>query len=1112
MTKKKSIQLKGNYWKSIFLIGAFISIIPLSAFGQNTVSLSLENVSLTELFKAIEQKSNIRFSYLNQDIDTQKDITVSTKNEDIESVLQKVLQRKGYSYQRTGNTIAILKKNGVPTTNSKKISGLVKDEKGEPLIGATIKLKDTNIGTTTDVFGNFSLDNPTNVSLLEVSYIGYASNVYRITDKNNIQIVLEENSKSLNEVVVIGYGESSKRDLTGSIVKIAGNSIANRPNNNAVSSLQGKVPGLSIVNTGQMNQAPDVRIRGTVSLSKTSPLYVVDGIMSDNMDMVNTSEIESMEVLKDPSSLAIFGVRGANGVIIVTTKKGKSGRLIVNANSSVGLKTIADAPQMTDREGFMTLYNEQRFNNSLPLYQKYGLYDANTNWIDVIKEPSPTVYKANVSVAHGTDKNKFYMGINVNKEKGLILYEDFQKVGISVSDELTPTDFLKCGFGLNGYAASLPQYHDFTSALKSPPIVTPYNTTESNYNSLPAGLGSNDIENPLMSVQARKYTSVATEYNFVPNFFFELKFFKKLTFRTNYYVNVYTKQQRDYTPLSQVYNMETSAVEVKNDKTAVSQFSNLDLRFQQEYLLTYKEVFGKNNITLLGGLTTDYQNYKQSSASVKQKDSGVENAIPNDPRWWYVGVFPYGDQTSYWAGSDQYEKKTLSFLFRSLYNYDGKYLFNASFRRDGSSAISPSHRFQNFWAVGGAWVLTEEEFLKSTDFFDNIKLKASVGQLGNQYTGSNYRYLYYPVYTNSTQAVFGDNVVNALSLSYQPDKNLRWETVTSYEGGVESDMLKAKLHVEANYYQRKTDDLLTTITDRTTGILYAMNAGSIRVSGVELQGAYNDKILNNQLNYTVSANISTMSNKVLSVWKAGESYIGGSVGQNKTEAGYPISRFYGYEVEGIYQTKSEITNGLDVSALGTPQPGDLKFKDISGVDGTPDGKVDSYDQTTIGNPTPKFTYGFSGNINYKGFDLGIEFQGVYGNKVWRAWGNEGNGVNTYNFREARLGRWTGLNTSNWEPRESTTSGWNSINSSYFIEDGSYLRIRNVELGYAVPPGFSKKMEISNLRLYVNVQNLKTWKQNSGFTPEAGGSALSSGIDYGGYPIPSIFSAGFNLTF
>ncbi|MEI6900981.1 MAG: hypothetical protein WCL00_13980, partial [Bacteroidota bacterium] len=343
-------------------------------------------------------------------------------------------------------------------------------------------------------------------------------------------------------------------------------------------------------------------------------------------------------------------------------------------------------------------------------------------------------------------------------------------------------------------------------------------------------------------------------------------------------------------------------------------------------------------------------------------------------------------------------------------------------------------------------------------------------------------------------------------------KDLRWETVTSFEAGLESDMFKSKLHLEANYYQRKTDDLLTTITDRTTGILYAMNAGSIRVSGVELQATYNDKILNNELNYSISANISTMDNKVLSVWKAGESYIGGSVGQCRTEAGYPISRFYGYEVAGIYQSKDQIKNSPDVSALGTPQPGDLKFNDISGPDGKPDGKIDSYDQTTIGNPTPKFTYGFSLNLNYKGFDLGIDFQGVYGNQIWRAWGNEGNGVNTYNFREARLGRWSGLNTSNWEPRESTTTGWNSVNSSYFIEDGSYLRIRNIEFGYVVPKKIIQQLFINNLHLFVSVQNLKTWKHNSGFTPEAGGNALSSGIDYGGYPIPSIYSAGFNLIF
>jgi TonB-linked SusC/RagA family outer membrane protein len=1096
---------------TLLILLFFVAVSSHSQTKDKNITVTFTDITLSEAIRKIEGISIYTFFYDATLIDMNQKVSLKANKLPVNQAVKQLLQNSTLQFEISNTQIALIQSEVIKST-PKKITGIVTDEKGEPLIGATIKLKDTNIGTTTSLLGDFSLENSTNASVLVVSYIGYTTNEYRITNKSDLKIILREDAKSLSEVVVIGYGESSKRDLTGSIVKITGSSIANRPNSNAVSSLQGKVPGLSIVNTGQMNQAPDVRIRGTVSLSKTSPLYVVDGIMSDNMDMVNTSEIESMEVLKDPSSLAIFGVRGANGVIIVTTKKGKSGRLIINANSSVGLKSIADAPRMTDRDGFITLYNEQRFNNSLPLYKKYELYSANTNWIDVIKEPSPTVYKANVSVSHGTDKNKFYMGINVNKEKGLIQFEDFQKIGISVSDELNPVSFLKIGFGLNGYAASLPQYHDFTTALKSPPIVEPYNLTEAAYNSLPEGLGSNDIENPLLTVEGKKNTSVATEYAFVPNFFVELKLLEKFTFRTNYYFNLYTKQQRDYTPLSQIYNLETAVLEVKNDKTSVNQFSNLDLRFQQEYLLTYRNAFQNHNLTVLAGVTSDYQYYTQTSASVKQKNTGADNAIPNDPRWWYVGVFPYGDPTSYWAGSDQYEKKTLSFLFRTLYNFDGKYMVNASFRRDGSTAISPSHRYQNFWALGGAWVLTEEKFMKEMDVFDNLKLKASVGQLGNQYTGSGYRYLYYPVYTNSTQAVFGDNVVNALSLSYQPDKNLRWETVTSYEGGIESDFLNSKLHAEVNYYLRKTDDLLTTITDRTTGILYAMNAGSIRVSGLEFQAAYSDNTLAGQLEYSFSANLSTMNNKVLSVWKQGESYIGGSVGQSRTEAGYPISRFYGYDVEGVYQTKAEITSGPDVSALGTPQPGDLKFRDISGPDGNPDGKVDSYDQTTIGNPTPKLTYGFSWDMKYKGFDMAIEFQGVYGNQVWRAWGNEGNGVNTYNFREARLGRWTGLNTSNWEPRQSTTSGWNSINSSYFIEDGSYLRIRNIELGYVVAPALVQQLAIDKMRLFISVQNLKTWKKTSGFTPEAGGSALSSGIDYGGYPIPTVFAAGFNLTF
>ncbi len=1095
---------------------ALMLLVCLHTNAQTTkVSLKYTNVTFEQVLNAIEKQTSFRFLFNKQQVDVSRSVSINVSGEEIVPVITQLLKGTNLGYRIQGNQIVLTKKNETAADSMddvKKITakGTVKDENGEPLVGATVVPRNFTAGTMTDIDGNFTLEVPPN-GTLEISYVGYEKQTVYVKSKGVLSITMKPTT-ALQEVVVIGYGYASKRDVVGTITKINGEDILNRPNSNPIASLQGKVAGLSVVNSGKLNESPDVRIRSTVSLAGTSPLYIIDGIMNENMNMVSTSEIESIEILKDPSSLAIFGVRGANGVIIVTTKRGKAGKMTVSFNTSIGLKSIADAPQMTDRDQFITLFNEEQFNNGYEAYTQYDLYTANTNWVDVIKEPTPVVLRGNLNISHGSDNNRFYAGINYAQEKGLIMYERFKKIGITANDELKVNDTFKCGFGFNGYAASLPQNHDFQSALKSPPIVEPYNTEAEHYNRLPEGLGGSDIDNPLLTVQGKKYSSVASEYNFVPNIFAEFNLFKGLSFRMNYYLNFYTKQQRDYSPHTEEYNIATKASEVRNDLTSVTQFSSQNIKFQQEYLLTYKNSFKKHNLTLLAGLTTSSENYTEVTGFIRQYS---DKAIPYDKRFWYAGTFPYGDPSTRTTGSDQYVKRTVSYLFRTLYNYDGRYMVNASFRRDGSTAISPSHRFQDFWALGGAWVMTEEKFMKEQHTLNNLKLKASIGQLGNQYTGSDplYRFLYLATYEPGVNAVFGDKIVAALRVPFHPDPNLKWESVTSYETGFEADLLKSRLHVEGNYYYRKTKDLLTIITDQTTGDKYGKNAGSVRAKGLEFVATWSAKTLDNQLNYSLSGNISTINNKVLSVWSEGYKYISGARGQSITEAGHPIARFVGYEVDGIYQDQDEIKNGPDVSSVGiSPGPGDLKFKDVSGPDGQLDGKIDDYDKTTIGNPTPKFTYGMSANLSFKGFDLNVDLQGVHGNSLWRDWGNRGAGVNIYNFRRASLARWTGLNTSNTQPRLYTASGWNNLQSSYFIEDGSYLRVRNVELGYSLPKSLAKKMSLASLRLFISAQNLKTWKHNSGFSPEAGGDALQFGIDDGGYPVPAVYTTGLNLTF
>ncbi|HJV77144.1 MAG TPA: TonB-dependent receptor [Paludibacter sp.] len=987
-----------------------------------------------------------------------------------------------------------------------RVQGVVVDKKtGETLIGSSILQKGTTNGTTTSFTGEFSISVPQN-SVLVVSYVGYISQEIKVTSDSPLRIQLQEDNKTLDEVVVIGYGTAKKRDLTGSIVNVSAKDLAGKPNSNPVASLQGKVTGLSVVNNGKPGQDPDIRIRGTVSYGNTKPLYIVDGIFNDNISFVNPADIESMEVLKDPSSLAIFGVRGANGVIIVTTKKGVEGKVTVSLNTSLGVKNIVGTPKMTDRTGFMTLYDEQRANQGSPAYTDYSKFNGNTNWIDQISQCNALVNTNSISISSGTDKNKLYVGIGYMDEQGLIKNETYNKFTASVNDELKISKDLKIGVNVNGSKANMPQLHDFISALNATPIVEPFNAAKGVYNKLPDAIGGPQIGNPLMFVDGNKNTQLNKEYRVVANGFLEYNFLKNFTFKVNYYADLGFNDGTTYTPKYRVYNAESDAVVNWNTKSMVEQYKNNYSKIQQDYLLTYKKQFGDHGITLLGGFTTYFENYSQTKGQVSQYAGG--DPIPYDKRWWYLDVYPYGDPSSRIVvrpaitanpadyTPSEWERSTVSTLFRALYNYKGKYNLNASFRRDGSSEISPSNRYQNFWAMGGAWFLTQESFMQNQKVFNNLKIKASLGQLGNQYT--QYHYPYYPNYVAGSSAVFGDNIVPAYELAYKNNPNLKWETVNAYEVGVEMDALQNKLHFEANYYDKRTKDLLTFVRDDPNS--FYINSGSIKSSGVELLATWNQS-LQKDLSFSISGNMTTMKNKVLSVWKDGYKYYSGN---SLTEAGQPIGYFYGYQVEGVYQSYADKL-ASPVNTLGDYGPGDLKFKDING-----DNKINSDDRTKIGNPTPDFTYGFSGTLNYKGFDLVVDFQGVYGNEVWRGWGN-GASYAVFNYREARLGRWTGAGSSNWEPKVGNDA-INNLPSTYMIEDGSYIRLRNVQLGYNFNKRLLSKIGISSLRFYVSGQNLITWKHNSGFTPESGGSAIEFGVDGGGYPIPAITTAGFNITF
>lgn len=970
---------------------------------------------------------------------------------------------------------------------------------GEPAIGASVVVKGTTVGTVTNIDGEYSLSNVPSDATLEFSYIGMISVDENVNGRSTINVVLSEDIQALDEVVVIGYGSAKKRDLTGSIVSVKASDIADRPSANPLASLQGKIAGVQVVNTGRAGQDPEIKIRGTNSINGYAPLYVVDGLFSDNINYLNPADIESMEILKDPSSLAIFGVRGANGVIIINTKRAKAGQTIVNFNTSIGFKNVADKMPMTNAAQFKELYDEQRINQGVAPFD-YSNYTANTDWQDEIFQTG-IITNNNVSITGASDKNRFYLGIGYSSEEGNIKNEKFSKVTVNASSDYNVTDFLRFGFQINGSRTLPTDAKGVTGAIKAAPIAPIYSPDGDMLQTLP-DFQRAQVYNPMIGVQTLANTAISVNNRAAGNIYGEVDIMKNLKFKSTFSLDFAVGESRSFNPIVYVYNPDIPGEENLGTSESINQSKYTQTVAQSDYILTYNKDFGAHALTLMGGVTTNFTEYSSLGAGRSQNIEDIIFSVPtdNEDKWWISSI----DSKSSNNSSSQYKRFTMSYLVRALYNYQNKYLLNVSYRRDGASVFrSIGNTWDNFYSVGAGWIASEEGFMKDQDFVDYLKFKGSWGVLGSQNTGGN-NYPTYPRLESSGSAVFGDNIISGYSIRYLP-QDLSWEKTYAWEAGFELDLFDRRLRIEPVFYNKLTKDIIVNLAGFSGAKNSLENLGEIQNRGVEVAATWNDRIGETDFGYSISGNLTTINNKVISLGRGPEDAIfSGPGGISRSLEGYPVGHFYGYKVAGVYQNSEDVKTYYP-NNVGTPLPGDLKFADVNG-----DGVIDQNDRTVIGNPSPDFTYGFNVNLTYKNFDFGVDMMGVYGNEIYRTWDDD-----TYarlNYLTNRMGRWNGEGTSNWEPIVNPDRALNNINSNYFIEDGSFFRIRNMQLGYTFSRSMLEKVYLKSLRLYANVQNLKTWTRNTGYTPEIGGSALSFGIDGGTYPMPMIYTFGLNLTF
>jgi TonB-linked SusC/RagA family outer membrane protein len=1135
---KKPLQSKALLVMKLttLLILFFTLNVSANGFGQEKINLRVKKTEIGGVLRFIEKQTTYRFLYNDKLEDIREKVTINVKEASLTDVLNLLLDKTRLLYQVMDNNLIVIKEdpNAPPRVPDVVIRGKVTGEGGAPLAGASVQIKGTTNGTTTNNDGNFTISAPDANITLVISSVGYDAQEIAVGGRTDITVALVISTKIMDQVVVIGYGTASKRDLTGSITKVKGEAIASQPNSNPLASLQSKVAGLSIVNTAIPGSAPDVRIRGTISIGTIRPIYVIDGIFSDNMDFVNPSEIESVEVLKDPSSLAIFGIKGAAGAILVTTKRAKAGQININFNTTYGVKKLVDKISLANGDEFRSLLAFEANNrladdpsagSLLSFVNNVGgpgmsAYTGNTDWIDAVTRAAK-FSTTNLGIDGSTEKNRFHFGLGYTNDEGLVRHVKYERMTANLNDEFKINKTWKLGFGIIGSKEKLPYNSGaLENARRTLPIVSA--DTKQFYTKNPYGVDSgyynlysntpiiqNSETNPMATLENNWNKKIDDRYRFVGNAFVDINITKDLNFRSTWYADMSWRNNREYTPLYNLYDpTKTAAAQVfaRNSLTAVRQDLINTQAFQQDYIATYKKRIADHSITATAGFTTYYHKYEQVSGTVSQKTEGV-NIIPDNKRFYYLNT-GFGDVKSI-IPTGQSEYATVSGLARVLYNYKSKYFLNASFRRDGASQINRDYnkKFQNFWAVGAAWEISKESFMADQHLFDFLKLKASTGLLGN-FTTQGKDYPAYPTISSTSSAVFGDNLIPVYVADYLFDPKLHWETVNSSEVGIEADLLKGRLHFEADYYNKKTNGLLTLL--EPSGILPTLtNNGSIQNNGFEFSATWNQKI-SNDLSFSVGGNLTTYKNKVLHLeYPARQRISSSEQTPNQAQTGYPIGYFYGLVADGIYQSYADIlASPVNTINGGGVKPGDLKYKDVNG-----DGVIDENDRTMIGDPTPDFTYGISTSVKYKAFELGIDFGGSYGNEIYRVWGTSEQKNSVYNYPKYYTEGWTAAGTSNWVPIVNQNHLVNRAPSTYGIEDGSYFRIRNLNLSYTIAK-LPRSTAIKNLRLTFNVQNLKTWKRNLGYSPEFAGDALGYGMDFGGAgsALPRVMTFGLNANF
>lgn len=1000
-----------------------------------------------------------------------------------------------------------------------QVKGIVTSaEDGQSIIGATILVEGTAVGTVTDFDGSYSITVPNKDASLNFSYTGLKSQTIAVEGRSQIDLIMSADAALLDEVVVIGYGSQKRSNITGAVSVINSDELTEGSNVLLQQALQGKTSGVLVTkNSGSPGAEAFTRIRGISTINDASPLYIVDGLRVEGLDYLNPNDIESVSVLKDAASAAIYGASAGNGVILITTKGGKRNQVgKISYSGSFGLQTVARKLNLLNSEEYAIIQNESYIaagQKPLAEFANPAALGEGTDWQDALFGVAPN-FEHQLTFAGGGEKSSYLISGNYTVQEGIVgvdigegksRFERFTarfngdhdiKPWFSIGNRLSFTNFTR-----NALAENNQFNTPLIRAINIDPT-TPVFKDDGTY--AYSRYADTDIANPINAVDQTYYSW--NNNRIVGSVFADLKPIKNLTIRTNYSADASFAQENSFSPIFDLSNdpelndapaierPEVNSVGVNNYKWTGWQWENT-----AEYKFLLQD---RHDFTLLAGTTARYNNGTVTGASGTDLPS-------NDPEFAFINnTVNLVDRSS---SGYFFEGAGSSVFGRVTYSFNDKYIVNASLRRDGSTKFGPNNRFGTFPAVSLGWNVTNEDFF-TIEKINLLKVRASWGVNGNDRIAD---WQYIPLVQDGQNYTFGtEEVITNGSTSIQAaNPDIKWEESTQTNLGINVEMMDSKLEFIVDYFNKETKDMLyaAPIPFHVGAEAPTQNIADMVNRGWEFTLAYRNN--DNKLKYGFNANFTTIDTEITGLGNGGEPIFTGNIQSAgasviKTDVGLPLAAFWGYEMDGLFQNDAEV-EAHAFQNDGTA-PGDIRFKDLND-----DGVIDQEDQTVIGSALPDFSYGLSGNLGYGGFDLNVSFYGSQGNEIY-------NNTTRYDFTYVNrpnsvLNRWTGEGTSNFEPRVNLSDpNQNARISTRFVENGSFLRLQNVELGYKLPTVILQKIKFYKLRAYVSAQNLVTWTNYSGFDPEIGqinrNNGLELGIDHGFYPSARGFLMGIQAEF